>query len=218
MFALSRRNLGLAAGMIATAALTAGALIAYTAHAEDTLPKVGAPAPDFTAADINGKTVKLSDFADKTVVLEWNNPECPFVMRHYQTVGDLPKLQAEATGQGVVWLTVNSSAEGQQGYRDEAGYKAYLTQTKASPSHAILDHSGKLGHLYAAKATPNMYVIDKGKLVYEGAIDDRATASPSVGVDGAHNYVRAALDAIAKGQPVAKPQTVAYGCSVKYSS
>jgi peroxiredoxin len=204
--------------MLATAGLTAGALIAATARAADVSPTIGAPAPAFTATDINGEAVALSDFADKTVVIEFNNPECPYVMRHYQGTGNMPRLQAEATGEGVVWLTINSSAEGLQGYRDEEGYKAYLAETEASPSHAILDHSGAIGHLYAAKATPHMYVIDKGTLVYQGAIDDRATASRNEGVEGAHNYVRAALDAIAAGEPVETAQTTAYGCAMKFAS
>jgi hypothetical protein len=215
MFTITRRHLGLAAGMVAAAGLTAGALIAYTAGAADVEPLIGEPAPDFSATDIQGEPLTLSDFAGETVVLEWNNPECPYVMRHYRT-GNMQSLQAEATDEGVVWITINSSAEGKQGYRDADGMAEYVATVDGSPSRVLLDHSGELGHLYAAKATPHMYVIDEGALAYQGAIDDRPTASG--GLDGVHNYVRAALDAIAAGEPVETPQTVAYGCTMKYAS
>jgi hypothetical protein len=215
---ITPRSLGLAAGMLAAAGLTAGALIAHAAGAQDITPSIGAPAPAFTTVDIAGAAVALSDFADKTVVIEFNNPECPYVMRHYQGTGNMPALQAEATSEGVVWITINSSAEGLQGHRDAEGMAAYLAETGAAPTRAVLDHSGDIGHLYAAKATPHMYVIDQGALVYQGAIDDKPTASSREGVDDAHNYVRAALDAIAAGEPVEVAQTVAYGCTMKFAS
>jgi hypothetical protein len=218
MTVLTRRGLGLAAGMLATAGLTAGALIAHAAGAQDVTPSIDAPAPGFSAVDIAGQTVDLSGYADRTVVIEFNNPECPYVMRHYQGTGNMPALQAEATGEGVVWITINSSGEGQQGHRDAAGMAAYLAETDAAPSHAVLDHSAEIGHLYAAKATPHMYVIEAGVLRYQGAIDDRPTASRSQGVEGATNYVRAALDAIAAGETVEVAQTVAYGCTMKFAS
>ncbi len=217
MIALTRRSLGLAAGMIATAALTAGALIAATAGAADIPLTVGDPAPDFTTTDIAGETVVLSALADRTVVIEFNNPACPYTMRHYRT-GNMPRLQAEATSEGVVWLTINASGEGKPGYRDVAGMQAYLAETEAAPTHAILDPSGAIGHLYAAKATPHMYVIHEGVLVYQGAIDDLATASRSRDVAGAHNYVRAALEAIAAGAAIETPETIAYGCAMEFAS
>ena len=216
MTIVTRRHLGLAAGMVAAAGLTAGALVAATARAQDIAPTNGEAPPDFTRADIMGAPVTLSDFADTTVVLEWNNPECPYVMRHYQGTGNIPALQAEATADGVVWITINSSAEGQQGYRDEAGYAEYIAEVNGAPTHLVLDHAGDLGHMYAAKATPHMYVIERGALVYQGAIDDKPAASG--GFDGVTNYVRAALDSIAAGEPIETAQTVAYGCTVKYAS
>jgi hypothetical protein len=218
MTVLTRRSLGLAAGMLATAGLTAGALIAHAAGAQDVTPAIDAPAPGFSSLDIAGQPVDLSSYADRTVVIEFNNPECPYVMRHYQGTGNMPALQAETTAEGVVWITVNSSAEGLQGHRDAPGMAAYLAETEASPTHAVLDHSGDIGHLYAAKATPHMYVIHEGVLRYQGAIDDRPTASARQGVEGATNYVLAALDSIAAGEPVAVTQTVAYGCTMKFAS
>jgi hypothetical protein len=218
MIALTRRHLGLAAGMIVTAALTAGALIAHAADAADAPLVVGEAAPGFSTVDVVSAPIALSDYADKTVVIEFNNPECPYVMRHYQGTGNMPALQAEATAQGVVWITINSSAEGQQGYRNAAGMAAYMAEVNGKPTRIVLDHSGDIGHLFAAKATPHMYVIERGTLRYQGAIDDRPTASRSQGVEGATNYVREALNAIAAGRPVAVPETVAYGCTMKFAS
>ena len=220
MTIVNRRHLGLAAGMIATAGLTAGALVAATARAVDVAPTNGEAPPDFTSADVHGEAFTLSDFADRTVVLEWNNPECPYVMRHYRAAdgapGNIPSLQAEAASEEVVWITINSSADGQQGHRDAAGYVEHMASVDGAPARLLLDHSGELGHLYAAKTTPHLYVVDAGTLVYQGAIDSKATASG--GFDGVTNYVRAALDAIAAGEPIETPQTVAYGCTVKYAS
>ncbi len=218
MISITRRGLGLAAGMMATAGLTAGALIAHVADAQDASPAIGAPAPGFSAQDIHDATVTLADYADKTVVIEFNNPECPYVMRHYQGTGNIPALQAEATQEGVVWITINSSGEGQQGHRDAAGMAEYIADVNGAPTRIVLDHSAELGHLYAAKATPHMYVVDAGTLVYQGAIDDKPTASSREGVEDAHNYVRAALDSIAAGEPVEVAQTVAYGCTMKFAS
>lgn len=218
MIAITVRGVGLAAGMIATAGLTAGALIARAAGAADTPLIVGEAAPGFSTVDIQSAPVALSDYADKTVVVEFNNPECPYVMRHYEGTGNIPALQAEAAAEGVVWITINSSAEGQQGHRNAAGMAAYMAEVNGKPTRVVLDHSGDIGHLYAAKATPHMYVIEQGTLRYQGAIDDRPTASRSQGVEGATNYVRAALDSIAAGEPVAVPETVAYGCTMKFAS
>ncbi len=218
MIVFTRRGLGLAAGMIATAGLTAGALIARAADAADVSPTIGAAAPGFSTTDIANAPLALSDYADKTVVIEFNNPECPYVMRHYEGTGNMPALQAETAAEGVVWITINSSAEGQQGHRDAAGMAEYMASVNGQPTRIALDHSGDLGHLYAAKATPHMYVIEQGTMRYQGAIDDRPTASRSQGVEGATNYVREALNAIAAGEPVAVTETVAYGCTMKFAS
>ncbi|MGK2286737.1 thioredoxin family protein [Pedomonas sp. V897] len=179
-------------------------------------PKVGAPAPAFTATDINGKTHALSDYKGKTVVLEWHNPECPFVKKHYDS-GNMQALQKSATSDGVVWLTINTSAEGKQGHLTPQAAKDLLAAQKAAPSAYLLDTDGKVGRLYEAKTTPHMFVIDpKGTLVYMGAIDDKPTANPD-DIKTAKNYVTAALASVKAGQPVADSATKPYGCSVKYN-
>jgi peroxiredoxin len=179
-------------------------------------PKVGVAAPAFTASATSGKAVSLADQRGKTVVLEWTNHDCPYVRKHYET-GNMQALQKEATGQGVVWLTIISSAPGTQGFVS-AGQADELTATRqAAPTAVLLDPTGTVGKMYGATNTPHMYVIDKGgTLMYAGAIDDRPTARRS-DVPGAQNYVREALQAVATGQPVKTPVTRAYGCTVKYA-
>lgn len=179
-------------------------------------PKVGVAAPAFTASATSGKAVSLADQRGKTVVLEWTNHDCPYVRKHYET-GNMQALQKEATGQGVVWLTIISSAPGTQGFVS-AGQADELTATRqAAPTAVLLDPTGTVGKMYGATNTPHMYVIDKGgTLMYAGAIDDRPTARRS-DVPGAQNYVREALQAVAAGQPVKTPVTRAYGCTVKYA-
>lgn len=176
---------------------------------------IGQPAPDFTGTDSNGKTHKLSDYKGKIVVLEWTNPGCPFVMKHYDA-GNMQKLQAEATSKGVIWLSVNSSAEGKEGSQTGEEANKYSAEKGAKATARILDPTGEIGHLYSAKTTPHMFVIDKdGNLVYEGAIDSDDSFKPEA-IESATNYVTAALTALEEGKPVAKPQTKPYGCSVKY--
>ena len=179
-------------------------------------PKVGVAAPAFTASATSGKAVSLADQRGKTVVLEWTNHDCPYVRKHYET-GNMQALQKEATGQGVVWLSIISSAPGTQGFVS-AGQADELTATRqAAPTAVLLDPTGTVGKMYGATNTPHMYVIDKGgTLMYAGAIDDRPTARRS-DVPGAQNYVREALQAVATGQPVKTPVTRAYGCTVKYA-
>ena len=178
--------------------------------------KVGEAAPAFTAPASGGKSVSLADYRNKIVVLEWTNHECPYVRKHYET-GNMQALQKEATGQGVVWLTVISSAPGEQGYVSPAQANELTTSRGAAPTAVLLDPKGTVGKMYGATNTPHMYVIDKaGILVYAGAIDDKPTSRMS-DVPGAHNYVRAALQAVAAGQPVKTPVTRAYGCTVKYA-
>lgn len=181
-------------------------------------PVVGQAAPDFSATDIEGKPVKLADLKGKIVVLEWNNPECPFVVKHYDTK-NMQKLQTEETAKAdVVWLTINSSAEGQQGNLTDKTAKEYLTKSEAKPSHYILDPKGEIGTLYQAKTTPHMFVIGKdGVLAYAGAIDDNPTPRHE-GVEGAKNYVRAAIEALEAGKKVEVATSQPYGCGVKYST
>ncbi len=173
----------------------------------------GAKATNFKLTDMNGRDVQLSDFAGKTVVLEWNNPGCPVVQRHYK--GNMQKTQAAAVGEGVVWLTINSGAPGLQGHVDGAGAKAFVAEHGAKPTTYLLDPKGVVGKGYAAMTTPHMYVIDPaGKLVYQGAIDDK----PQGEAAEARNHVLAAIAEVKAGKPVSVAQTKPYGCSVKYAS
>jgi peroxiredoxin len=191
------------------AVLAAAACIAYAA-------RVGQPAPDFTATDSNGKTESLSQFKGKYVVLEWHNHDCPYTLKHYAS-GNMQSLQKEWRAKGVVWFTVISSAPGEQGYMNSSQENAYMKKMNADPTAAILDPTGAVGHLYDAKTTPQMFVIDpSGKLIYDGAIDDHATTDVS-DVKLSKNYVSAALSEAMAGQPIATAYTRPYGCSVKYA-
>jgi hypothetical protein len=178
-------------------------------------PQIGQPAPDFTATDSKGSALSLSQYRGKTVVLEWTNADCPYTRKHY-TSGNMQGIQALAQKNGVVWLTVVSSAPGTQGYVD--GPTAdHLTQSRgAQPTAVLLDASGTVGRLYGAKTTPHMYVIDKnGALQYMGGIDSIATADVS-DIAHAEPYLKEAMLAVVQGNPVANPVTKPYGCSIKY--
>lgn len=178
--------------------------------------KAGEAAPDFSLVDSNGKTVKLSDFKGKFVVLEWHNQGCPYVKKHYGT-GNMQRLQKEWTSKGVVWLTIISSAPGKQGFVSAQEQNMFMKQANGSPTASLLDPTGEVGKLYSAKTTPHMFVIDpKGSVLYNGAIDDRPTANPD-DVNGANNYLNAALNEALAGKPVSNPTTKPYGCSVKYA-
>ena len=197
---------------VAGLALAAIALLGPGAHA-DAVP--GKPAPEFSATDSNGKTQKLADLKGRTVVLEWTNDGCPYVRKHYGS-GNMQALQKAAADKGVVWLTVISSAKGEQGHVDGAGANKLTTDRKAVPAAVLLDPAGTIGRAYGAKTTPHMYVIDKdGRLVYNGAIDDKPSSNAG-DIKGARNYLTEALTAVAEGKPVAVASTRAYGCSVKY--
>jgi peroxiredoxin len=174
--------------------------------------QVGAKAPDFELKDTQGKAYKLSQFTDKVVVLEWFNPDCPFVKKHHQVTHSMIETQAAAAKQGVVWLAINSAAPGKQGYGLERNQKAIEEYKMNYP--VLLDEAGTVGKLYGAKTTPHMFVISKGTIVYEGAIDDR----PDTEQLGKTNYVRAALNQLSAGKAVEPTQTKPYGCSVKYAS
>ena len=199
----------------ALAAISAFAVERAVAVPPAATARVGEPAPAFSAPDIAGKNVRLGDYAGKTVVLEWTNDGCPFVGKHYDS-GNMQALQQKYTAGGVVWLTVASSAPGEQGHVTPAEAKADLARWRATPTDFLLDPDGIVGRLYDARATPHMVVIDRaGHVVYMGAIDD-TPSTRLADVKTAHNYVAAALDAIAAGQPVAVASTRAYGCSIKY--
>ena len=179
--------------------------------------KTGDPAPDFKATDANGKTETLSQYRGKYVVLEWTNRDCPYTRKHYVS-GNMQALQKEWTAKGVVWLTVLSSRPGAQGYADAPTEQKVLQQLHAAPTAALLDPNGQIGHLYEARTTPHMFVIDPdGKLIYQGAIDDRATSDAS-DIKGATNYVSEALNESMEGKQVLHATTRPYGCSVKYGA
>jgi peroxiredoxin len=178
--------------------------------------KTGDAAPEFTATASNGKTVRLSDFRGKYVVLEWHNNGCPYVGKHYNS-GNMQKLQKEWTGRGVVWLTVLSSAPGKQGYVSASEENGYLAKEQAAPTAALLDPTGQIGHLYDAKTSPQMVVINpQGVVIYDGAIDNKPTTDLE-DVPGAANYVSLALEQAMAGKQVETPTTRPYGCSVKYA-
>jgi AhpC/TSA family len=193
-------------------ALAAAALVTAPALAE---VQIGTPAPNFKANDVNGQVVSLSDFRGKTVVLEWNNPECPFVRKHYSS-GNMQKTQAAAKKEGVVWLTINSSAPGKQGHVDGVKAKSMIATQQAQPTAYLLDPQGKLGNGYGAKTTPHMYIINpRGTLVYMGGIDDKPSPNPA-DIDDARNHVLTALSELKAGKPVSVPTSRPYGCAVKY--
>jgi peroxiredoxin len=176
----------------------------------------GAPAPDFTLKGDDGADHTLSKLKGKYVVLEWYNKDCPFVKRHYGTK-NMQALQKRYADKGVVWFEVATSAEGKQGHLSVKEAADARKKFGINSSAILLDGSGSVGRLYAAKSTPHMFVIDpKGNVIYMGAIDDLPSTDWS-DIKSAHNYVAAALDASMSGKPVAKPVTTPYGCGVKYN-
>ena len=178
---------------------------------------VGQAAPAFTALDTAGKPVSLADFKGRHVVLEWTNPGCPFVVKHYGS-DNMQATQKAATAKGVVWLTINSTAADAGDYKAPAALAAWMQQQKAAASSTLMDADGKVGRAYGARTTPHMFVIDPaGKLVYAGAIDSRPTANPAH-VKDATNHVNQALAETLAGKPVSVASTQPYGCSVKYSA
>ncbi|HYI41798.1 MAG TPA: thioredoxin family protein [Allosphingosinicella sp.] len=197
-------------------AFTALAAFAIAAAPAAAAPIVGRPAPNFKLADSNGKVVTLSDFRGKTVVLEWHNPGCPFVKKHYGS-GNMQRTQAAAARAGVVWLTINSGAPGKQGHMSGAEARTLVAQSGARPTAYLLDHRGVVGRAYDAKTTPHMYVVNKaGTLVYAGGIDDKPTANPA-DIAAARNHVLAALAELKSGKAVSVATSRPYGCSVKYA-
>ncbi len=191
------------------------AMVALTFVSAAFAAQVGSAAPDFHGTDSNGKTQSLDQYRGKYVVLEWHNHDCPYTVKHYES-GNMQSLQKQWTAKGVVWLTVISSAPGTQGYMSAAQENAFLSKSGAKPTAVILDPTGAIGHLYDARTTPNMFVIDpNGKLIYAGAIDDHPTTEVS-DIRVSKNYVSAALTEAMSGQTVETAYTRPYGCSVKY--
>lgn len=178
---------------------------------------VGQAAPAFSAQDTAGKTHSLADFKGRYVVLEWVNPGCPYVQKHYNAA-NMQAAQKDAVGKGVVWLAVNSTAANAGDYKAPAELAAWMKQQNAAATATLMDADGKVGRAYSARTTPHMYVIDPaGKLIYAGAIDSKATARAD-DIKTATNYVRQALGEALGGKPVSVSVTQAYGCSVKYAS
>ena len=179
-------------------------------------PTPGQPAPNFRAVDTAGKPVSLADFKGKYVVLEWNNPSCPFVQKHYDS-GNMQALQKRYGAENVAWLSINSTAESSSEYLPPAKLAAWFKQQNAAPTAILMDANGDVGRAFAAKVTPHMYVIDpNGTLVYAGAIDDKRSTNPA-DAKTANNYVAAALADAKAGKPVSKATSNAYGCTIKYS-
>ncbi len=203
--------------MVSLSRLTSCAFFASTlliGSAQDV--KVGSAAPAFTATDSRGQIESLSQFRGKYVVLEWHNKGCPYTKKHYVS-GNMQALQKEWTAKGVAWFTVISSAKGEQGYVTPSEENSYLAQMHADPTAVLMDTDGKIGRMYSAKTTPQMIVIDPtGKVIYDGAIDNRATPDPE-DIKGADNYVSDALTASMAGKSVNPAYTRPYGCSVKYA-
>jgi peroxiredoxin len=190
-------------------------LAASTALFAADSPAVGAGAPDFSLTDSKGKTQSISQYKGKYVVLEWFNPDCPFVKKHYGG-GNMQKLQEEFTGKGVVWLTVDSSAPGKEGHLTAEQANAKMTEWKTKQTALVLDPDGKAGQAYGAKNTPHMFVINpEGKVVYQGAIDSKPSPNAS-DIPSSTNYVKVALEESLGGKPVSNANTKPYGCSVKY--
>ena len=178
-------------------------------------PAVGTNAPDFSLTDSKGKTQSVSQYKGKYVVLEWFNPECPFVKKHYGS-GNMQKLQTEFTSKGIVWLTIDSNAPGLEGNLTAEQANAKIAEWKTKQTALVLDPDGKAGRAYGAKNTPHMFVINpEGKIVYEGAIDSKATPNPS-DIASSTNYVKVALEESLAGKTVSNANTRPYGCSVKY--
>jgi peroxiredoxin len=197
--------------------LTALAIFVARAIYAIDVPPVGSSAPDFSLTDAKGKAHSLSEYKGKYVVLEWFNPECPFVKKHYGS-GNMQKLQEEFTGKGVVWLTIDSSAPGLEGNLSAEQAEKKIAEWKTKQTALLLDPDGKAGQAYGAKNTPHMFIINPdGKIIYEGAIDSKASPNPA-DIPTSTNYVKAALDESLAGKPVSNPTTKPYGCSVKYKS
>lgn len=176
---------------------------------------VGESAPEFALTDMAGRQRSLSEFKGQLTVLEWVNPDCPFVRKHYDS-GNMQQLQQTYTQRGVAWLSINSSAPGKQGHLIPATAQAFVKQRQAHPTTLLLDPDGTVGRLYGAKTTPHMFVINpEGVLIYAGAIDDIASPDPG-DIPEAVNYVATALEEAMAGKPVTAPESRPYGCSVKY--
>jgi len=193
------------------------ALAACFAVSAQAAPAVGQSAPDFTLKDASGKTVKLSDYRGKHVVLEWTNPGCPYVRKHYDS-GNMPATQKEAVDKGVVWLSINSTEKSSWEYMEPTKLVAWQKERKAQPSAVLQDEEGTTGKAYGARTTPHMYIVDpQGRLIYAGGIDSIPSSNPE-DIKKAVNYVRQGLNEALAGKPLSAASTRPYGCSIKYKS
>ena len=207
-FSIARRHRLIGAALLALAPWLSPAALAAN---------VGQAAPAFELSDATGKSVKLSDFKGKFVVLEWTNPSCPFVVKHYGSQ-NMQSLQKEATAKGVVWLSISSTARNHSEYLAPAELAQRYKDWGVAYSAMLMDDDGVVGKAYGARTTPHMYVIDpKGTLVYAGGIDDKRSANPA-DVKTATNFVRVALGEAMAGKPVSTPSAAPYGCSIKYAA
>ena len=203
---LSRRSL-----------IASAALLAFAAGARAQTAAVGQPAPGFTLQSTTGQAVRLADFRGRFVVLEWTNPGCPFVRKHYDS-GNMPATQKAAQNQGLAWLSINSTEKASGDYLAPPQLAAWLAERKAQPTAVLMDEDGATGHAYGARTTPHMYIIDpQGVLVYAGGIDSIPSARVA-DIEKATNYVKAALEDIAANRPIAQAATRPDGCTIKYKS
>lgn len=176
---------------------------------------LGEEVPDFTLIDTEGKEHTLSDYEGHRIVLEWSNPDCPFVVKHYGS-GNMQELQGRYTEAGVKWFIIASSAPGKQGHYSGEEWNDIILKQESSPTAVLLDPTGKVGRLFNAKTTPHMYILnDERQLLYQGAIDSKNSANPD-DISSSTNYVSAALDALLAEEQIEITETKAYGCSVKY--
>jgi peroxiredoxin len=203
------KRLVISAALLAATALAGGPALAAAS--------IGQPAPAFTVVDTSGKPVSLADFKGRHVVLEWVNPGCPFVQKHYDS-GNMPATQKEATAKGAVWLSINTTAKDAGDYMQPAELQGWMKSKSGVPTATLMDSDSKVGRAYGARTTPHMYIVDpQGKLVYAGAIDSKPTANQA-DIKTATNYVTQALGEAMAGKAVSRATTQAYGCSVKYSN
>ena len=207
---MTGRMLGVVLGVVLAGGGLAGSGLAAADEAV-----VGHAAPDFSVTDTNGQERSLAGLSGKFVVVEWFNPECPFVKKQYDS-GTMQALQQDATAKGVVWLSVDSSAPGKQGHVSPEQANAFMQAQGGAPTAIILDADGTLGHRYGARTTPHVFVVGPdGTVLYNGAIDSTPSTDPA-DIASSTNYVRQALDEVLAGEPVSVPSSQPYGCSVKY--
>ncbi len=193
------------------------ASVAYAPHTAFAGATVGQSAPTFTVQDTRGKTLSLADFKGRHVVLEWVNPGCPYVVKHYGSA-NMQGTQKEAAAKGVVWLAVNSTSTEHGDYKAPAAMAQWMQGHKAAATATLMDADGKLGRAYGARTTPHLYIVDpKGVLIYAGGIDNKPSSNPG-DIPGATNHVKVALGEALAGKPISQATTRPYGCSVKYSS